>query len=423
MRISVFLIIVFLLFSCSEQMQVEKRNNVIYLADAIANPIKMNLSEIVDSLTFIPMDSEPSIKDRMFIGYSKPYIIVYPASVFNMQGQFLKRIGSLGQGPGEESNSWGYSVYYDEDKDLFYTKGDKIIQFNKNGVFTGTEIRVTYRNKEQDNKVSAGLKSPYEFVRSGKYNVLINYPDSAFWIDKNLQTVKKERLIPNELFLNSPGGRVSMPYTFFTRNDTSFYFNCYTDEISAITEEGMKRKWKLDLGQEKADNRCFLNYEKQLIEDEMVKIIRGSARNPASMKIIAENSKLAKLIDGKKWINKAWESDRYILINWTELLAFQEYRSGRNTTYWAIYDKKEQKTSAINYLFNDMDGCVDFSPSNAIIGVNDGILMTSIWPYTIHEYVQKKKEKGEPIDSRLKALIENYNEEDNPILVLAYLKK
>lgn len=423
MRISVFLIIVFLLFSCSEQMQVEKRNNVIYLADAIANPIKMNLSEIVDSLTFIPMDSEPSIKDRMFIGYSKPYIIVYPASVFNMQGQFLKRIGSLGQGPGEESSSWGYSVYYDEDKDLFYTKGDKIIQFNKNGVFTGTEIRVTYRNKEQDNKVSAGLKSPYEFVRSGKYNVLINYPDSAFWIDKNLQTVKKERLIPNELFLNSPGGRVSMPYTFFTRNDTSFYFNCYTDEISAITEEGMKRKWKLDLGQEKADNRCFLNYEKQLIEDEMVKIIRGSARNPASMKIIAENSKLAKLIDGKKWINKAWESDRYILINWTELLAFQEYRSGRNTTYWAIYDKKEQKTSAINYLFNDMDGCVDFSPSNAIIGVNDGILMTSIWPYTIHEYVQKKKEKGEPIDSRLKALIENYNEEDNPILVLAYLKK
>ena len=49
--------------------------------------------------------------------------------------------------------------------------------------------------------------------------------------------------------------------------------------------------------------------------------------------------------------------------------------------------------------------------------------MTSIWPYTIHEYVQKKKEKGEPIDSRLKALIEKYNEEDNPILVLAYLKK
>ena len=37
--------------------------------------------------------------------------------------------------------------------------------------------------------------------------------------------------------------------------------------------------------------------------------------------------------------------------------------------------------------------------------------------------INKKKEKGEPIDPRLEELLVDYDEEDNPILVLAYLKK
>ena len=174
------------------------------------------------------------------------------------------------------------------------------------------------------------------------------------------------------------------------------------------------------MGDEKADNRYFLNDLKVLFEDELVKIVRS---NPSSMKTIAENSKLAELIDGKKWIAKAWETDQYVMINWTDLLAFSEYRTGKNMTYWAVYDKKTKETKAVSYLKNDMDGCVDFSPSSAIIGINDGVLMTSVWPYDVYSYVQKKKEKGEPVDSRLEELLVDYDEEDNPILVLAYLKK
>ena len=37
--------------------------------------------------------------------------------------------------------------------------------------------------------------------------------------------------------------------------------------------------------------------------------------------------------------------------------------------------------------------------------------------------IYKKKEKGEPVDPRLDELLVDYDEEDNPILVLAYLKK
>ena len=34
--------------------EIEEEKNVIHLAEAIENPVKMNLSEIVDSIVFIP---------------------------------------------------------------------------------------------------------------------------------------------------------------------------------------------------------------------------------------------------------------------------------------------------------------------------------------------------------------------------------
>ena len=37
--------------------------------------------------------------------------------------------------------------------------------------------------------------------------------------------------------------------------------------------------------------------------------------------------------------------------------------------------------------------------------------------------INKKKEKGEPVDPLLEELLVDYDEEDNPILVLAYLKE
>ena len=155
----------------------------------------------------------------------------------------------------------------------------------------------------------------------------------------------------------------------------------------------------------------------------MAKIVRSSSGDPSSMKIIAENSKLAKLIDGKKWIGRAWETDRYVMMYWKDLLAFHDFRTGKNLTYWAVYDKRTKETKAVSYLKNDMDGCVDFSPSEAIIGINDGVLMTAVWPYAVYSYVQRKKEKGEPVDPRLEELLVDYDEEDNPILVLDYLKE
>ena len=53
-----------LLFSACGTKEVKEEKNVIHLAEAIANPVKMNLSEIVDSIAFVPISSkEAFIRD------------------------------------------------------------------------------------------------------------------------------------------------------------------------------------------------------------------------------------------------------------------------------------------------------------------------------------------------------------------------
>ena len=198
-RVLFYLSALIVLGACSNNTkEVKEEKNVIHLAEAMANPVKMNLSEIVDSIKFVPISSkEHYIRDPKLIFYSKPYIIAFPGCIYNMQGEFVGGVGSVGHGPGEEVGTSFYLTYYDDNKDLFYTMGDKIIQFDKNRKFTGKEVRIAYRNKD-GNPLPQGLHSPYLFLRSGQYNVVINYPDSAYWMDENLKIVKGQRLIPKE---------------------------------------------------------------------------------------------------------------------------------------------------------------------------------------------------------------------------------
>ncbi len=416
------------LCSCSgstqKQETTEARNNVIDLKEAIAHQAEeMKLSEFVDSIVFVPMPDEPLVRDRRLISYSKPYLDVFPGRLFDLQGNFIGYIGSLGQGPGEETNGWGFSVYYDEVNDLHYTKGDKIIQYDKNRKFTGKEVRVTYRDKETGT-LPTGLKSPYAFVRAGKYNMLVNYPDSAYWMNKDLQIVHKQRLIPEDLIHTSPSGRVLVGYTFSTYNDTTLFFNCFTDELCSVNEDKLQRRWKIELGDLKADSKHFLNglsdYEKEL-----KKIIRSEGGGDwGAIKNMAANSEFAEKIDGKHWIGQVYESGRYVWIGYRKLYAFEEWRNIKNQSHWAIFDKQTGEVKTAPKFVNDMDGFVDFTPSmENIIGINNGVLMASIWPYELKDHVSWEKKNNKPIDPRLVELAEASHEESNPILVYAYLKK
>ena len=74
-KISYYLSFLIIFNACSNGTKdVIEEKNVIHLAEAIENPVKMNLSEIVDSIKFVPISSkEHFIRGAKMIGYSKPY--------------------------------------------------------------------------------------------------------------------------------------------------------------------------------------------------------------------------------------------------------------------------------------------------------------------------------------------------------------
>ena len=98
-KISYYLSFLIIFNACSNGTKdVIEEKNVIHLAEAMANPVKMNLSEIVDSVKFVPISSkEYFIRGPQLLTYSKPYLMAYPGVIYNMQGECVGSVGSVGE--------------------------------------------------------------------------------------------------------------------------------------------------------------------------------------------------------------------------------------------------------------------------------------------------------------------------------------
>ena len=88
----------------------------------------------------------------------------------------------------------------------------------------------------------------------------------------------------------------------------------------------------------------------------------------------------------------------------------------------ALYDKQTGETVAIagDGLIDDIDNGMTFFPQ---YGICNNAMVSSVWPFELKEYIQKKAEKGESVSNRLIALADSLNDEENPILIIAHLKQ
>jgi hypothetical protein len=56
-------------------------------------------------------------------------------------------------------------------------------------------------------------------------------------------------------------------------------------------------------------------------------------------------------------------------------------------------------------------------------GIYKETMFSSIWPYELHDLIAARRLSGTPVDPRLEALAANTKVDDNPILIMAHLKK
>lgn len=127
-------------------------------------------------------------------------------------------------------------------------------------------------------------------------------------------------------------------------------------------------------------------------------------------------------IDNKKWVYQVSEGKRYLFLWWLNLKAFSSAWRGYNESHMALYDKQTGETVAIagDGLIDDIDNGMTFFPQ---YGICNNAMVSSVWPFELKEYIQKKAEKGESVSNRLIALADSLDDEENPILIIAHLKQ
>ena len=83
-------------------------DSTIRIGDAIEKALpSMKLSKVVDSIVYVPLETKIYLTNGL-LQYVKPYWCAFPGRLFDAKGKYVKQIGKLGGGPGEDTSPWGY---------------------------------------------------------------------------------------------------------------------------------------------------------------------------------------------------------------------------------------------------------------------------------------------------------------------------
>ena len=136
-----------------------------------------------------------------------------------------------------------------------------------------------------------------------------------------------------------------------------------------------------------------------------------------------ERSELAQLTDHKHKVIAAYETDKYIFFQMTEIIQFAIPRGKQPPDPYIIYyDKETGKTTRVNGkgFVDDILGMEFFYPQ---LGIFDEKMISFIWPFELFNYIKECRDRGREVNPQLLALSKQVKEDDNPVLILFHLKK
>ncbi|MFA6127734.1 MAG: 6-bladed beta-propeller [Bacteroidales bacterium] len=379
----------------------------------IKTQVKMKLSDFADSIVYIPLQGLPDFPigwvvnlemtpDELFVLASHEIGLLR----FNLAGKLKNRIGGIGNGPGELSMGSDFSLSPEE----------KRIYFHRN--FTHNELCFSYDGKfiedikPDKSKLSertimlspnrilkiGAKRPPPEVIPPGNYEALL-LDRKGTEIQKILSPLANTTEWRSQPFANKisfTGERSEVWYK------NKYLFDAYaSDTLFEASPEGMAARY-------------FLN--------------KGKYAGPKWLQGLF--SSRTKSLSGDYIVNQpVFESDDYLL-----------FRARlQSICYLVRVNKKDNTTGSLKAanipdnapypsmlkIPNDLDGGISFYPQ--FTNREGNIWICTVTALDYREEMKELAKKGK-IDlskksNRSVALYNQLKEEDNPVIVLVYLKR
>jgi hypothetical protein len=233
-----------------------------------------------------------------------------------------------------------------------------------------------------------------------------------YFFNRNFETISS-RIVTQVDSVQPIYGKVGDSRFITYYKDKPLFYNFMNDTIFQVTDTGLEPRWIVSFNHPlRLPAKVILDYN-NLFNKSFVAFRSGSL----------ESSELIQLIDKKHKVIAAYETESHLFFLMTEIIPVAEFRGKTPPEPYIIYFNKDTgKVTRVqgNGFVDDLLGMDFFYPQ---LGIFEGKMITYIWTYELLDYIEKCKERGKEANSRLIALSKSVEADDNPILILAHLKK
>jgi len=319
---------------------------------------------------------------------------------FDWNGRFCGTIVKRGPGPYEDVEGL-FLLFVDNH---FYSKGSKFIEYDISGKPTG-------KVRNLDAATEPGLWRGGSFSSVGENFVVYDFPTSMYYFNRNFETIASRVVFTADSLPPNPSSIGDSKYITYYKENVLFY-NFLNDTIFYVTDTDLIPKWIVSF-----DDQLRLPTQAMLNSFYLIRQARSGG--PSSI----ESSELVRLTDRKHKVIAAYETNKYVFFQMTEIIQFAAPRGIQPPTPYIIYYEKETgKTTRVNGkgFVDDILGMEFFYPQ---LGFFDEKMISFIWPFELFDYIKECKERGREVNPKLLTLSKQVKEDDNPILILFHLKK
>lgn len=385
------------------------QDDIVDITGAVNSREKIKLSEIVDSISFIILETN----DRSTIGtiktvFKSDYIFNYNIC-FDKNGKYQNSVGTKGRGPFEEP--FGVTKVA-RINDCYYSLGSKFIEYGLDGKPTGN-VRVLHGGKE--NTIAEGRFSRIsEFFQQGKTLLLYSFPDTLFFFNTDFDLANSASVaepINIDHYTPSPKGRLTRFMTDY--NDTTVFYNYINDTIYHIAEERITPSRVVKIDPEYRIHKDYFYKFKELLID--------AERAWSAGRL--DQCRLVKISDNRPLCMAVYETSRYLFFIMTTVINFPNQRGIEKGDIYVIYHDKSKgitRGSLANGFYDDILGMEHFMP---LYGAFDDKIVKIVWPYEIFDHIKKCRENNVVENPLLLDISKNIKENGNPILILGHLKR